>query len=93
VLVARGLAQGARYFWLAVLVDAVFVWALFALQLALGSESPGQVLVGTAEPLTSVMTTAYYVIAFGLAYGWLLMQIAGWAHGEVKGTGTRHGRT
>jgi hypothetical protein len=92
VLVARGLVQGARYFWLAVIVDAVFVWALFALQLALGSETPGQVLVGSVAPMTAAVTCVYYVVAFGLAYAWVLRQISRWESVTVKGRGTRDAR-
>ena len=89
VLVARALYQRPPFFWLAVLVDAVFVWAILALQLALGGESPGQVLVGDSSALTSVMNIVYYVLAFGLAYRWLLTQIAGWESEKVKGKGKR----
>lgn len=85
VLVARALQEHAVFFWLGVLVDAVFVWAILALELALGGESPGQVLVGGIDPLTSVVTIVYYLIAFGLAYRWLLTQIAGWESKKVKG--------
>jgi hypothetical protein len=89
VLVARALNEHPLFFWLAVLVDAVFVWAILALQLALGGESPGQVLVGDSSALTSVMNIVYYVLAFGLAYRWLLTQIAGWESEKVKGKGKR----
>lgn len=89
VLVARALNEHPLFFGLAVLVDAVFVWAILALQLALGGESPGQVLVGDSSALTSVMNIVYYVLAFGLAYRWLLTQIAGWESEKVKGKGKR----
>lgn len=89
VLVARALNEHPLFFWLAVLVDAVFVWAILALQLALGGESPGQVLVGDSSALTSVVNIVYYVLAFGLAYRWLLTQIAGWESEKVKGKGKR----
>jgi hypothetical protein len=89
VLVARALYQRPPFFWLAVLVDAVFMWAILALQLALGRENPGQILIGGADLLTSVVTIVYYLIAFGLAYRWLLAQIAGWESGKVKGKGKR----
>ena len=87
VLVARALNERLRFFWLAVLVEAVFTWAVLALQLALGGDSPGQVLVGGVDPLTSVVTILYYLLAFGLAYRWLLAQIARWDSGKVKGKG------
>jgi len=89
VLVARALNEHPLFFWLAVLVDAVFVWAILALQLALGSNNPGQVLIGGTDLPTSVVTIVYYLIAFGLAYRWLLAQIAGWESEKVKGKGKR----
>jgi len=89
VLVARALYQRPPFFWLGVLVDAVFVWAILALQLALGSNNPGQVLIGGTDLPTSVVTIVYYLIAFGLAYRWLLAQIAGWESEKVKGKGKR----
>lgn len=89
VLVARALQERAVFFWLGVFVDAVFVWVIVALQLALGSNNPGQVLIGGADLLTSAVTIVYYLMAFGLAYRWLLAQIAGWESGKVKGKGKR----
>jgi hypothetical protein len=89
VLVARALNEHPLFFGLAVLVEAVFTWAILALQLALGGERPGQVLVGDSSALTSVMNIVYYVLAFGLAYRWLLTQIAGWESEKVKGKGKR----
>jgi hypothetical protein len=35
------------------------------------------------------MNIVYYVLAFGLAYRWLLTQIAGWESEKVKGKGKR----
>ena len=92
VLVARALKERPSFFWLAVLVDAVFVWVILALQLVLGGENPGQVLIGGTDLLTSAVTIVYYLIAFGLAYRWLLTQIAGWESEKVKGKGKRDAR-
>ncbi len=89
MLVARALRERAAFFWLAVLVDALFTWVILALQLALGGENPGQVLVGDTNAFASMVTLVYYVVAFGLAYRWLLTQIAGWESETVKGKGKR----
>lgn len=75
VLVARAFGDGLRFFWLAVAVDALFVWLILAAQIALGGKSPGQVLAGSLDPLTSVVTIAYCIIAFGLAYRWLAAKL------------------
>ncbi len=82
VLVARSLVDGPRFFWLAVLVDAAFVWGVVALQLALGGENAGQVLVGDFEPWISAALVIYYLLAFGLAYRWLAARIAAWTPSE-----------
>ena len=84
VLVGRALRDGAHFFWLAVLVGALFAWLILALQLALGSQSPGQVLLGVTDPLTSLVTVVYYVLAFGLAFRWLHAQIATWSKASSK---------
>lgn len=76
LLVARAVSEGARAFWLAVTVDAAFIWLILALQLAIGGENAGQTLAGFVNPLASAVTSLYYIAAFALAYWWLLAQIA-----------------
>jgi hypothetical protein len=88
-LVARALRERAAFFWLAVLVEAAFVWAILALQLALGGENPGQILMGDTNALSSIVTSVYYLIAFGLAYRWQLAQITRWESEQMKGKGKR----
>jgi hypothetical protein len=78
VLVARALLERPLYFWLAVLVDSAFVWVILAIQLALGGEEPGQLRVGAVDPAISVVSAVYYLLAFGLAYRWLLTQMSAW---------------
>lgn len=79
ILAARSIGGGWRFFWMAVMVDAGFAWVILALQSALGSGSPGTVLAGGMDPWTAFVAAAYYLLAFGLAYRWLLKQAASWA--------------
>ena len=84
VLVARALRDRTYFFWLAVLVGTLFTWLILALEMALGSQNPGQVLLGVTDPLTSLVTIVYYVLAFGLAFRWLHAQITTWGRVSSK---------
>ena len=84
VLVGRALGERWRFFWLAVLVDATFVWAILALQLAIGGERPGQLLLGVTDSLTSGLTILYYILAFFLAYRLLLAHKPVWGQASYK---------
>jgi hypothetical protein len=74
VLVARAITERLRYLWLAMIVEAAFVWIIMAIQLVLGVESPGSHSVGHVDLLGSVVAIVYYILVFGLAYRWLLSQ-------------------
>jgi hypothetical protein len=91
VLVGRAIEDGKYFFWLAVLVNVAFSWGILALQLAFGAENPGQVLLGVASPLTSIVTIVYYVLAFFLAYRWLLSQLADMSRVNYKNSYKRKG--
>jgi len=75
VLIARAVSSGCRYFWLAVVVDTLFGWVLLVIQMILGLDSPGQLLVGRIDLLGAVVAIGYYMLAFVLAYRWLLSRI------------------
>jgi hypothetical protein len=75
VLVGRALGERRSFFWLAVLAGVAFAWPLLALSMALGSANPGQVALGAADRLMSVITILFYALAFGLAYRWLAPQL------------------
>ena len=74
VLVARSITERARFFWLAVLVQAVFVWALVAMQFALGGAAGGGQLGEAVNPFNALATIAYYLVAFVLGYRWVAAQ-------------------
>ena len=84
VLVARAMREGFNFFWLAVLINVAFSWGALALQLALGDENAGQVLLGATDPLASSVMIVYYILALLLAYRWLLTQMACWSQVSSK---------
>jgi hypothetical protein len=71
LLVARSLRGPGRWFWVAVALGAAFEWVLLVLQIALGSDAPGQIVAGQVSLPVAVVSAAYYLIAFGLAFRWL----------------------
>jgi hypothetical protein len=71
LLVARSVHGAGRWFWLAVLLGAGFEWVLLVLQIALGSDAPGQIVAGQVSLPVAIVSAAYYLIAFGLAFRWL----------------------
>ncbi len=93
VLVARSFKERPAFFGLAVVVDAAFVWSIVAFQIAFGDETAGQVLAGNANTVTSTVTVVYYILAFALAYRWLMAQIAGWESARTRGKGNRDAGT
>lgn len=84
VLVGRALRERAYFFWLAVLIGTLFTWLILALEMALGSQNPGQVLLGVTDPRTSLVAILYYGLAFGLAFRWLHGQITIWGKVSSK---------
>ncbi|RPI35218.1 MAG: hypothetical protein EHM70_00270 [Chloroflexota bacterium] len=79
VLAGRALRESWKYFWLAIFVNTIFVWAITAFQLVLGGNNAGEVLVGHTDLPVSAVTALYYLLAFGLAMRWLFAQIKTWA--------------
>ena len=71
ILIARAVSGRARLFWLAAGIHATFHWLIVAVQLAIGEQNPGAILVGQASLLTSSVTVIYYLASFALAYLWL----------------------
>jgi len=87
VMVARSVGGRWRYFWLAVLIDMVFAWAILGLKMALGGTNPGQVQLADPNSLISLVTLVYYGLAFGLAYRWLAGQMEYWNRATEAGAG------
>jgi len=74
-MVAKSVNNQGRWFWTAVLVYAVFSWAIFAVQYAAGPTSPGQVSLGITTPIISIITFIYYLAAAVIGYRWLHNQL------------------
>ena len=85
VLASRALLEGWGYFFLALLASTLFTWMILAVQIALGGENPGQLLLGSTDSLISGVTILYYLLVFGLAYRWLVAQLARWRPVGLKG--------
>ena len=75
LLVARSLGEGMRPWWIAVAVSALFAWLAVVLQIAFGSQNPGQIVAGTASPLAAAAAAVYYIAAFALAYAWIVARL------------------
>jgi hypothetical protein len=74
-LVASSVLGKKRDFWLALLGYSAFTWIIFLVQMILGEENPGQVSLGIPEPLTSVVSAAYYMAVFIFGYRWLSKEL------------------
>ena len=74
-LVASSVLGKKRDFWLALLGYSAFTWIIFLVQMILGEENPGQVSLGLTEPLTSVVSAAYYLAVFIFGYRWLSKEL------------------
>lgn len=85
VLASQAITKGWGSFILAVLVSTLFTWVILAVQLFLGGENPGELLPGSTAPLVSGVTLLYYLIVFGLAYGWLARQLSAWSPASREG--------
>lgn len=72
VLTARSLVSKKGAFWLGVLVSTLFTLLILALQTLIGGRDAGQVSVGITNISLSLVTAAYYLVAFLAAYRWLV---------------------
>lgn len=71
LLVARAVQGSWRWFWAAVGLGAAFEWVLLVLQIALGSDAPGQIVAGQVSLPVAAVSAGYYLLAFGLAFHWI----------------------
>ncbi len=75
VVLARAAMGGRRLFWLAVLLEALFSWLILVVQRVSGAENPGLMLAGSVDLATSLISLAYYLAAFALAFWWVRGQV------------------
>ncbi len=71
VLVGEAAAGQGRLLWLAMGLDAAFVWVILVLQALAGGERPGQILVGQVDAVTGALSVVYYLVVYLVAYRWL----------------------
>lgn len=74
VLLSRAVAGQLRFLWLAIMTYTVFESAFGFIQLGMGGQSSESSLSGGMDLVNLIITAAYYVLAFSLAYRWLLSQ-------------------
>jgi len=74
-LTAQSIEEGKGQFWVGILINTAFTWIILAIHLLMGEQSPGQVSVGITPTSVSIVTIIYYLLSFGIAYGWLSNQL------------------
>jgi hypothetical protein len=74
VMVGRAVLGERAYFWQSVLYSALFNWIVIVIFLRIG-DSPGQLIVGQANPITSLIAILFCVFASFLAYRLLTHQV------------------
>lgn len=74
-LTAQSIEESKGQFWVGVLINTAFTWVILSIQFLMGEQVPGQVAVGTTPTAISIVTILYYLLSFGIAYGWLSNQL------------------
>jgi hypothetical protein len=74
VLLARAVSSKLRYLWIAIVTYTVFESIFGLILLGLGGQSLEVSSAGGMDLVNLLVTAAYYVLAFLLAYRWLLSQ-------------------
>ena len=74
-LTARSIEEGKGQFWAGILINTAFTWIILAIHLLMDEQIPGQVSVGITPTAVSVVSIGYYLLSFGIAYGWLTNQL------------------
>lgn len=75
-MVGRAVFGEKLFFWQAVVLSALFHWAVIVIFLRIG-DSPGQLTVGQANPITSVISIVFCVLASWISYQLLNRQVVG----------------
>ena len=74
VLLARAVSGRLRFLWLAIVTYTVFESAFGFIRLGMGGQSSELSLTGGMNLVGLLITVAYYILAFVLAYRWLVSQ-------------------
>lgn len=74
VMVGRAVLGEKSFFWQAVLFSALFNWIVIVIFLRIG-DSPGQLIVGQANPITSIIAILFCGLASFLSYRLLTKQV------------------
>ncbi len=74
-LTAQSIEGSRGQFWIGILIDAAFTWIILVIHLLMGEQIPGQVTVGVTSAAVSIVSIVYYLLSFGIAYGWLSNQL------------------
>ena len=74
-LIARSIEKRKGQFWAGILINTAFTLVILAIHLLMGEQIPGQVAVGITPTAVSIVTIVYYLLSFGISYGWLSNQL------------------
>lgn len=73
VMVGRAVSGEKKFFWQAVIFSALFNWIVVVIFLRMG-DSPGQLIVGQASPITSIIAILFCAFASILSFHLLTRQ-------------------
>jgi hypothetical protein len=73
VMVGRAVSGEKKFFWQAVILSALFTWIVIVIFFRMG-DSPGQLIVGQANPITSIIAILFCAFASILSYHLLTKQ-------------------
>jgi hypothetical protein len=73
-LVANSVQGNKKRFWAGMLLSIFFTWGALLVQMLLGEEDLGQI-IGITQPLTSILTSIFYVGVAYLCYHWLSKEL------------------
>lgn len=74
VMVGRAVLGERSLFWQAIFISALFNWIVIVIFLRIG-DSPGQLIVGQANPITSIIAILFCALAAFISYRLLPRQV------------------